>query len=164
MCAVTDVDGRVVTMSDELLGRMTRDVTRLVLGSRTVLLAATLLVVLLAGLVALVADGDATVVLPLLVTVPAAVAVVVLGTRRSVRRALRTALPPGTSVHARAAEDGLHQSNAFGASHSSWAAFCALEVRGSAAVLRLRGTSAFAVLPSELFSEEDLERIRDGIR
>ena len=157
----TDGSPRSLTVTDELLRAMTRDVTSVLLRSRQMIVAwVSLVVVALAGLALLAVGGDPGVVAPLLVLAPVLLVVLVLSTRRSVRRALTVALPPGTTVSLALTDEGLQQRSALGSSQTAWPAFRDVRVRGTAAVLRLRGSSAFVVLPSALLADAELDAVR----
>lgn len=67
---------------------------------------------------------------------------------------------PGSVVAARVDDDALSSRGALGSSRTSWAAYRHLEVRGSAVVLRLRGSATFVVLPRTLFTDADLAAVR----
>jgi len=167
MGAMTDHhdDGtRSLAVTDDLVRDMTRDVTTVLLRTRqTLVVWCALAVAVLAALV-LVAAGAADVShVPFVVAVPLLGLALVLGVRRSVRRALAVLLAPGTTVSARVTADALHTRVALGSSQTAWTAYRDLRVRGSAAVLRLRGSAAFAVLPSALFTDDDLQAMRDAI-
>ncbi|ADG74530.1 potassium/proton antiporter [Cellulomonas flavigena DSM 20109] len=164
--ASTDGTARSLTMTDELLRAMTRDVTALLLRSRQALglWAGFFAVVVPVLLVVAATVGDTDLLLLylglVLVTVAVLVVVQVLVTRRSVRRALVVALPQGTDVRVAVTGEELQQRGALGSSQTAWSAFRDVRVRGAAAVLRLRGSSAFVVLPSALLTDADLAVIR----
>lgn len=161
MCAMTDDDGmRSLTVTDDLLRDVTRDVTAVVLRTRHAFVWWCLAVSVASALVLLVADGDRIIAVTIVVVAPLLVLLVLLRVRRSVRRALATALAPGSTVGVRVAEDGLHQHNALGSSQTAWAAYRDLRVQGSVTVLRLRGSEAVVVLPSALLTEADRATIR----
>jgi hypothetical protein len=167
MCAMPN-DMRSLTVTPELVRDMTRDVATLLLRTRQTMV--------LWGLLGFAAVAGAVVVatramdpLPtavLCLAVPASALAVLLGTRRFVRRALSVAFPPGATVGARVERDALCTRGVLGSSQTSLAAYRELRVRGSAAVLRLRGSAAYVVLPSALFTGDDLavldERVTRG--
>lgn len=159
--AWTDGTPRSLTVTDELLRAMTRDVTTVLLRSRQMLVVWVALVVLVgAALVVLGVGGDPGLAVAVLVVSPVLLGVLVLSTRRSVRRALTVALPPGTDVSLAVTDEGLQQRSALGSSRTAWTAFRDVRVHGAAAVLRMQGSSAFVVLPSALLPDVDRDAIR----
>ena len=173
MCAMTDdlartegattSDGtpRSLTVTDELLRAMTHDVTVVLLRSRQMAVVWVSLVALVAAAVVLLAVGADPVVAGAALMASVVLLVVLgLSTRRSVRRALTVALPPGTDVSLAVTDEGLQQRSALGSSQTAWSAFRDLRVRRAAAVLRMRGSSAFVVLPSALLTEADRDEVR----
>jgi len=162
MCTMTaDPATASLTVTAELVRAMTRDVTALLLRTRSTVVAGTILAVaaVVGLLLAWTGHVDLDVLVPGLAVIAGSGGAMVLGVRRSVSRALRVALAPGSTVSARLADDVLCSTAALGESRTAWAAFRELRVRGSAAVLRMRGTSAFVVLPRALFTDDDLATI-----
>ncbi|MBF0689585.1 MAG: hypothetical protein IR158_17685 [Cellulomonas sp.] len=157
---MTEDGTRAITVTPQLVRDMTRDVATLLLRTwQTLALWGAL------GLAIVVATRptDAFGAVVVCVAVPAVALATILGTRRSVRRALSVAFAPGATVEARVEPDALCTSGVLGSSQTSLTAYRELRVRGSAAVLRLRGSRAFVVLPSSLFTDEDLAVLREGV-
>ncbi|MCC2335158.1 hypothetical protein [Cellulomonas wangsupingiae] len=154
-----------LTVTADLLRAMTRDGTGLLLRLRATVVAWTILAVplVLGLLLALTGLVDLEVVAPGLVVLSAVAIAMSLSARQSVSRGLRVALAPGTTVSAAVADDALFSTSALGSSRTTWAAFRELHVRGSAVVLRLRGSSAFVLLPRALFTDDDLATVAERV-
>ncbi|MCC2316208.1 hypothetical protein [Cellulomonas xiejunii] len=150
---MTEDGMRAITMTPQLLRDMTRDVATLLLRTRH---AVALWGVMALAIVVVTRPTDAFAAVVVCVAVPALALAMVVGTRRSVRRALVAAFAPGTTVWARVEPDALRMSGALGSSQTSLSAYREVRVRGSAAVLRLRGSRTFVVVPSALLTDEDL--------
>lgn len=159
--ATSDGMPHSLTVTDDLVRAMTRDVTSVMLRSRQMAVVwVSFGVLVVAALVVVAVGDDPGLGLTVVVMAPLLLGVLVLSTRRSVRRALTAALPPGTDVSLAVTDEGLQQRNALGASQTTWSAFRDLRVRGAAAVLRMHGSSAFVVLPSALLTDADRDALR----
>lgn len=86
-------------------------------------------------------------------------AATVIVTTLSVRKAVRAAMPVGSELSAGITKRGIRVEGVQGRSEMAFSAYRALHVRGVAVMLRMLGSSAFQVLPRELFTEDELESL-----
>lgn len=97
------------------------------------------------------------------------IAVVALGgyavwlTVASARRAVRAAMPAGSTVWVQPGESALRTGIARRVSEIPYSTFHGMRVGRDALLLKVRGASAVTAFPLALFSDEDLARLRSRI-
>ncbi|WP_300265835.1 YcxB family protein [Microbacterium sp.] len=87
----------------------------------------------------------------------------IMFTRASVRRAITTAMPSGTTVSVQVKEKSIQLIAERGVSDMPYTTFTAVRVGKNAALLRLRGESVVTAVPRALLSDEDIALIRSRI-
>ncbi|WP_341934999.1 YcxB family protein [Microbacterium sp. LWO14-1.2] len=156
-----------VTVSESLVRRMARDaavygLTRPWAVVMWVALAASLVLSILnltAG--AGVGDSGSAGWLPL---ASVALMAVAIGTTVSgARRAVRTAMPPGTVVWARLNDEDLQIGADRRVSVIPYETFQGMRVGSDAVILRVQGSSAVTAVPRAVFTDDDVARLRDRI-
>ena len=156
---------RSVVVTPALQRGLIGDATRFALVSRAGLTVPVVGAVILAvGIVTAIGGGDHG---SLGVAVPLAGAVLVVLfpflVRRNMRRAVVAGFPVGSTVSAEVLEDTLHVEAARGAGDTDWAAFRDVRATRRSGALRQRSSSILVILPRELFTTVDLERLRSRI-
>lgn len=107
------------------------------------------------------AAGDLAWMPPLILLV---MAMLVILTIIPVRRALRAAMPVGSTVSARIGAEHVYVTSTQGRSSIPFTTFRSIRVGRNAVLLQLRGASVATALPRELISDADLARLRAAIR
>ena len=155
-----------LTVDEALLRRMARDAA---IYSLTRPWALVMWVVLAAGLAVSIlnlssAPVDAG---PLITWMPVAVLALagyaVWLTVASARRAVRAAMPPGSSVWVSVEESTLRMGAATRTSEVPFETFQSMRVGRDAVLLKVRGASVATAIPRTLISDDDLSRLRAGI-
>lgn len=86
-------------------------------------------------------------------------AATVIITTVSVRKAVRAGMPVGSDVAVGITDRGIRVEGVQGRSDMAFAAYRSLHVRGAAVMLRMVGSTAFQILPRELFTDDELEAL-----
>lgn len=84
-------------------------------------------------------------------------------TVRTARRAVRSAMPPGTLVWVRLGETALHIGSGHRSSDIEYGSFRSVRAGRSAVLLTLRGFSALTAVPRTLLSDDDIALLRARI-
>jgi hypothetical protein len=87
----------------------------------------------------------------------------VVMTHATTRRALRAAMPAGTTVAVSVQSDALHIRSGDRRSRIDYRAFQSLRAGRDAVVLKLRDEAVLTALPRALFSDDDLAMLRERI-
>lgn len=99
--------------------------------------------------------------MPVIIAALSAYAVVL--TVASARRAVRIAMPPGTTVWARVDGDALRIGSGTRTSEIRYDTFRSLSAGKDAVLLRLRGASVATAIPRAVLSDEDVATLRARI-
>ncbi|MFB4352994.1 YcxB family protein [Microbacterium sp. LS_15] len=156
-----------VTVSESLVRRMARDaavygLTRPWAIIMWVALAASLALSILT-LTAGVGAGDSGSAGWLPLASVALMAVAIGTTVSGARRAVRTAMPPGTIVWARLNDEDLQIGADRRVSVIPYETFQGMRVGSDAVILRVQGSSAVTAVPRAVFTDDDVARLRDRI-
>jgi hypothetical protein len=161
---------RSVQVSESLLSAMARDTATYALTRPAAIVAwIVLTLALLTTIGSLItvsaagseAAGELAWMPPLILLV---MAMLVMFTVMPVRRALRAAMPAGSTVSARNGAEHVHVTSSQGRSSIPFSTFRSIRVGQNAVLLQLRGTSVATALPREIISDEDITRLRAAIR
>ncbi|WP_144795625.1 hypothetical protein [Microbacterium paludicola] len=160
---------RPVTVDAEMIRLVSWDVLMYTLTRPLAVIAYTTLVAAFAvNVVVLTLIGTAdeerssTLTITMLAIAALAVASVVF-TRASVRRAISTAMPSGTSMRAEVGEKSVKLVSTRGVSDMAYSTFRSVRVGKHAAVLQLVGSSAVTAIPRALLSDADVAVLKAKI-
>jgi len=165
----TEPESRSVVIDAELLRGMTGDamiftLTRpLALIAYTALTAAFVVNAIVVGMLPPGAEEQRSDLVLTLLAIAALIVGSIMFTRASTRRAISTAMPPGTAVSVRVGEESIVLASKRGVSDMRYSTFRAARVGRHAVLLLLRGASVVTAVPRGLLGDEDIARLKSKI-
>lgn len=161
------VHDRAVIIAPERIRAMTADAARYFVSHRPGVVLWVMPALIVAALIAVLIALDVRDPVALgALTVAALVspAVVPFAARRSLRSVVADGYPVGSTVTAELRPDSLHIASATSVADLGYSTFRGVHLVRDTAVLVYRSRQAMVFLPREVFTDDDLARLRDRIR